>query len=166
MDLQLYFMFLGYLVVFLTASLPISELRGAIPLAVYKYGFSLEEAFLVSILGNFLPVFIVLPLLGPLSNFLRQNFLIFEKFFSWLFEKTQRRHMAKFERFKKWALLFLVAVPLPFTGAWTGILASFVFGISKKESLPIICLGVVLAGMLVSGALILGGDIVVGTYFW
>jgi len=43
----------------------------------------------------------------------------------------------------------LVAIPLPFTGAWTGSLAAFVFGISAKKAFPLISLGVLIAGIIV-----------------
>jgi len=43
-----------------------------------------------------------------------------------------------------------VAIPLPFTGAWTGSIAAFLFGIKAKKALPLIFVGVLIAGGLVT----------------
>ena len=41
---------------FLIAMLPISELRGAIPYAMWAGGLGWKEAYVIAVLGNFLPV--------------------------------------------------------------------------------------------------------------
>jgi len=43
-----------------------------------------------------------------------------------------------------------VAIPMPFTGAWTGALCAFVFGIPFKRAFPAIAGGVVIAGIIVT----------------
>lgn len=135
----------------LTSMLPISELRGAIPVAVLVYDMPLWSAFLFSVLGNLIPVIFIIWILDLLINkFLVHRIYIFNRFFTWLFEKTSKRHSKKFERWRDLALVILVAIPLPFTGAWTGALAAFVFGIPIKRAFPLIALGVLIAGVIVS----------------
>ena len=46
--------------------------------------------------------------------------------------------------------MFFVAIPLPVTGAWTGAVAAWLFGVKKKEALLFISFGVVIAGVLVT----------------
>jgi uncharacterized membrane protein len=46
--------------------------------------------------------------------------------------------------------MIFVAIPLPLTGAWTGALCAFVFGIPMKKAFWAISAGVVLAGVIVS----------------
>ena len=53
-------------------------------------------------------------------------------------------------RGKQWGLLVFVAIPLPGTGAWTGALMASLLDIRFKKALPIIALGVFIAGMIMS----------------
>lgn len=139
-----------YLTVFLTAAAPVSELRGAIPLALGVYKLPLVTTLILAITGNIFPVFFILWLLNPVQSWLSKNFQIFERFFKWLFSFTRSRHARKFELYEEFALVILVAIPLPMTGAWTGSLAAFVFGIPYKKALPLIFLGVLIAGAIVT----------------
>lgn len=140
-----------YLKTLITAMTPIGELRVAIPLALTQYSLSFWEAYLISVIGNMIPVFFIIFLLEPVSGYLSKHFKFFKWFFHWLFERTQRKHSQKFEVLEETALVTFVAIPLPVTGAWTGSVAAFVFGIPPKKSLPLIFLGVLIAGFIVSG---------------
>ncbi|GIU93321.1 MAG: hypothetical protein KatS3mg011_2227 [Acidimicrobiia bacterium] len=42
-----------------------------------------------------------------------------------------------------------VAIPLPITGAWSGSLAAFVFGVKPTRALGLIAAGVAIAGVVV-----------------
>lgn len=148
------------LATFLLAMIPITELRGAIPLAIFRLDLSAPEAFFWSVLGNSLAGVIVVLFLEPVSNLLRRM-EVFNRFFDWLFERTRRNHSKSFEKYQDIALLIFVAIPLPMTGAWSGAAAAFVFGIKKASAIPMIVLGVVGAGIIVTlvstGAIHLGG---------
>lgn len=139
-----------YLIVFLTAAAPILELRGAIPLAIFQYNFSPIEAFVVSVIGNIFPVIILLKYLEPVSNFLSAKSKFFKSFFNWLFTRTCTKHSKQFEIWGAVALVIFVAIPLPLTGAYSGVVAAFVFCIPPKKALPLIALGVALAGIIVT----------------
>ncbi len=139
------------LIVIFTAAAPISELRGAIPLGLLFFKMGSLKVFLLSVFGNMLPVLPLMFFLGRFSGFLMERFYFWNRFFSWLFEYTRRRHSDHFH-YWSWAplaLLLFVAVPLPLTGAWSGALAAFIFGIPYRVALPAIFLGVVLAGLIV-----------------
>lgn len=139
------------LIILLASMLPITELRGTIPLAVSVYNMPLFSAFFWSVLGNLIPIiFLLLGLDLLINKFLIHRIYIFNRFFNWLFERTRRNHSQKFKRWKEFALVILVAIPLPLTGAWTGALAAFVFGIPIKRAFPLIGLGVIIAGIIVS----------------
>lgn len=138
------------LIIFLMAALPISELRGAIPLALGVYHFSPLNAFTWAVLGNLIPVIFLLWLLGPLSKYLSHHVYFFNRFFVWLFERTRRKHNHRFEIWGSLALIAFVAVPLPMTGGWTGAVAAFVFGVPFKRALPLIFLGIIIAGAIVT----------------
>ena len=131
--------------------LPFTELRGTIPLALVVYNMPVWSAFVWAVLGNLIPVvFIILGLDLLINKFLIHRIYIFNRFFSWLFERTRKKYSSKFERWRNLALIVLVAIPLPFTGAWTGAIAAFVFGIPIKKAFPLIALGVLIAGIIVT----------------
>ncbi|MGV8125691.1 MAG: COG2426 family protein [Methanothrix sp.] len=147
------------LVVLLAAALPVSELRGAIPLAIGVYGYDPWEAYLLAVLGNLLPVVPLLLFLGPVSNWLRR-FTFWDKFFTWLFSRTRRKYIREHESFSLTALALFVAVPLPVTGAWTGCAIAFLVGFRFWPAFVAISAGVLLAGVIVT-ATVLGVQ-----WFW
>lgn len=140
------------LATFVLASLPISELRGAIPVALGVYKLPLWSALLWAILGNLAPIPIILRLLEPVSTFLRERSRILEAFFHWLFTRTRRKGEHYFRIYEELGLVLFVAVPLPLTGAWTGAVAAFLFGISPGRSFVLIALGVLIAASVVTAA--------------
>ena len=136
------------LITFVIATLPVSELRGAIPWALTAGGLQWQEAYFYAVLGNFLPVIPLLLLLEPISLRLRK-YSIWDRFFSWLFERTRRRSRVV-ERFEVFGLILFVAIPLPVTGAWTGTVAAFIFGIRFRLAVPAILAGIFIAGAVVT----------------
>lgn len=144
-----------WLATILLSATPISELRGAIPIAIGVYGMGPVETYILAVFGNMLPVIPLLLFLEPVSTYLRR-FKIWDMFFSWLFTRTHRNHSENFERYGILALTIFVAIPLPVTGAWTGCAAAFVFGIKFRHALLAISTGVMIAGIIVT-ALTLGG---------
>lgn len=138
------------LTVAFTAMLPISELRGAIPVALGVYKMSVHQAYLWAVLGNIIPVIFLLWFLEPVSSFLMRHSNIFNRFFTWLFERTKRRHKEAIQKWGPLALILFVAIPLPITGGWTGSIVAFVFGIPFKKALPLIFLGILIAGVVVT----------------
>lgn len=139
------------LVVLFTSMIPIGELRLSIPLAMGVYDMSVFKAFGLAILGNIIPIIFILLGLDLLINKLLIHRIYFlNRFFTWLFERTKRKHSKSFERWRDLALVIFVAIPLPLTGAWSGAIAAFVFGIPIKRALPLISLGIVIAGIMVT----------------
>jgi uncharacterized membrane protein len=133
---------------FILAMLPISELRGAIPYAITVGEMSWQKAYVIAVLGNALPVIPILYLIGPVSDWLRR-FPIFDRFFTWLFARTRRKGEL-IERLEVIGLMLFVAVPLPVTGAWTGSLAAFLFGVRKRWAIPAVLAGILIAGAIVT----------------
>jgi uncharacterized membrane protein len=134
--------------VFITATLPILELRGAIPLGLIHYRMPVVATYLIAVAGNFIIVPPLLYLLEPASKFLRRN-RAFDKFFEWLFARTRRRGKLV-ERYEAIGLTLFVAIPLPVTGAWTGAIAASIFGVRRKYAAVCILLGIMIAGVVVT----------------
>ncbi|MDI6641810.1 MAG: small multi-drug export protein [Elusimicrobiota bacterium] len=136
------------LITFVIASLPIVELRGAIPVAILNYGFSLPKTFAISVIGNLVPVIPVLFFLNYLTEKL-SKIKLFGKFFNWWFERTRKRSEL-IEKYEALGLAIFVAIPLPFTGAWTGCAAAYIFRIKFRYAFPAIVCGVLIAGIVVT----------------
>lgn len=153
------------LTIVITSALPISELRGTIPLAILKFNFPWWKTFPLAIFGNILPIIPLLFLLGPISSAL-SKFKIGKLFFNWLFNHTRRKSKI-IEKYKSLGLMIFVAIPLPLTGAWTGAIASFLFGIRFKSAFIAIFLGILVAGTIVTTLTMMGiiGAIIVGIVF-
>jgi uncharacterized membrane protein len=129
--------------------LPISEVRGAIPYAV-GMKLPLLKAFTLAVAGNLLPIIPVLLLLESTSNYLR-HYRTFDRFFTWLFERTRKRGDVV-DKYGALGLCIFVAIPLPMTGAWSGCVAAFVFGVKFWKALFGIAAGVLIAGVIVTCA--------------
>ena len=136
------------LITVVLAMLPVSELRGAIPYAVGVAGMSWEKAYVISVLANFVPVIPLYMLIGPVSEYLRR-IPLFDRFFRWLFARARRKGKM-IERFELLGLVLFVAIPLPVTGAWTGTIAAFLFGVKKRLAFPAVFVGICIAGVVVT----------------
>lgn len=137
--------------VLLISMLPIGELRVGIPIGMAVYNLPIWSAFLWSLIGNLIPIIFIIKGLDFLINkLLVHKIYVFNRFFTWLFERTRKKHTKLIERWQDLALMIFVAIPLPGTGAWTGALIAYVFGIPMKRALPSIAAGVLIAGIIVS----------------
>ncbi|MCM1509028.1 MAG: small multi-drug export protein [Ruminococcus flavefaciens] len=134
-------------ITFIISLLPVLELRGGL-IAAKLMGISFAKAFAICYVGNMLPIpFILL--------FIRKIFTWLKKFQKTevLISKLEARSIRKADKVKKyrlWGLFLFVAIPLPGTGAWTGALIADLFDIRIKHSLPIIAIGVFVAGIITS----------------
>ncbi|MDI3525747.1 MAG: hypothetical protein PWP42_997 [Candidatus Atribacteria bacterium] len=147
----------GVLKTALIASLPISELRGAIPYGILVQKLPWVLVITVSGTANLIPFFIVMNLAPSFEAWIARN-AYFKKSWLKILEST-RKKIAPYQKFGKWGILFFVGIPLPFTGVWTGSLACWLMGFSIKESLAYIAGGIVMATVIVATATKLGGQI-------
>ena len=149
--------FSNVLVVLALAASPISELRGAIPVAITVFHFPWYYAFLLAVIGNLLPVPFILLFLDAFSKLLGK-IGIFERMLQWFFKHTRRRGKI-IERYERIGLTLFVAIPLPITGAWTGSVVAVLFGLRFKYALLSIFIGILIAGIIVTCATLLGWSI-------
>jgi len=133
--------------VFALSALPVAELRGGIPLGVGS-GMPWREAFLVAAAGNLAPVIPLLFALGPMTRFL-ERWAFARRVIEAVFARTRRRS-GLIERYEAIGLALFVAVPLPMTGAWTGVLAAHLLGVRPRYAVPAVVAGVVIAGVIVT----------------
>ena len=96
----------------------------------------------------FFPVAPALFLLEPVSHKLRR-FKIWSRFFDWLFERTKKKSDS-IQKYEALGLAIFVAIPLPMTGAWSGVVAASLFKIKFRYAFIAIVAGVIGAGLIVS----------------
>ena len=137
------------LIAFVVSLLPILELRGGL-IAASLLGIEWWWAMIICVIGNMLPVPFILLFFRKILAFLQRKPGVFKKFADWLEHKTMKNR-AKVERYQNIGLLLLVAIPLPGTGAWTGAMLASLLDMRMKRALPMIALGVVIAGLIMLG---------------
>jgi uncharacterized membrane protein len=128
--------------------LPIAELRGAIPYALYNK-VNLFLAFFICIIANSLVGPIVYIFLSTLHKLLAHL-----KWYQKLFDRIIRRARVKVktvvDKYGFWGLAVFVGIPLPMTGAYTGALGAWVLGMKPRQAFLAIAVGVVMAGIFVT----------------
>jgi len=140
--------------VFLIAMIPIFELRGAIPIGILEYDLSPLKVFPIAIAGNMVPIFFIL----LFFDFITKTFFrvpILKKLLEAIFRRTRKKGKV-IEKYEEIGLMLFVAIPLPVTGAWTGSLAAYLFGLQFWKSILFIFLGVIIAGIVVTSLTLLG----------
>lgn len=142
------------LIVLIISAMPLTELRGAIPVAINLFHFPWYYAFPLAVVGNLVPVPFILLFLNALTRLL-SKIDICQRALNWLFERTRRRGRI-IEKYKRIGLMLFVAIPLPMTGAWTGALAATLFGLKFRHALLFIFVGVLIAGIIVTCLSLLG----------
>ena len=142
------------LIVIIISALPIVELRGALPVAINLFHMPWYWAFCLSVIGNLLPVPILLLFFESLAR-LASKVEVGRKLVSWVLERT-RRQGELIQRYERIGLILFVAIPLPVTGAWTGSIAAFLLGIKFNYAFFSIFCGLIIAGAIVTSLCLLG----------
>jgi len=137
-----------HLKVFILSMLPITELRGSIPWGIKFYSLSVTEIVILSIIGNILIGILILYAIGPIMKYLSKNSL-FKNILNYIFKRTKKKgkmiYLLKF-----YGLIMFVGIPFPLTGVWTGSLAAYLFGLSRKKSIIAITAGVLISSIIVT----------------
>ena len=150
-----------YIWVFLISMLPLIEIRGAVPYAVL-WDLPLVPSCIVAVIGNMIPVPFIFLFARKVLEWGKDKKVI-GKFFTWCLQKGEkggRKLEEKAGRGLYWALFLFVGIPVPGTGAWTGMLAASILNMDFKKSTAAVLLGVLLAGTIVLVLSLLG----VGAY--
>ncbi len=132
--------------VFLTSALPFAELRAGIPLGIIL-GVSPVQTFLLAVLGSFLPVPVILFLLSRIEKLImRYRFL--KEHYEKLIRKIEKKKKS-IEKYGYLGLAFFVAIPLPFTGAWSASVIAFILRMNPFKAMISIFFGLLIAALLV-----------------
>lgn len=134
--------------------LPIIELRGAIPWAYFFGGLSLLEAAFYSIIGNFIMCIPIYLFFYFFTEFLRK-YELGVRCTDWLFDRTRKRGRSINNK-KLYGLILFVGIPLPATGAWTGTLAAYIFGLNLFKTMLGAFIGLLISATIVCSLISMG----------
>ena len=137
-----------YLELFLWSMAPITELRLSIPMGILDDNLYWLYVSIVCVLGNLYICIPIVYLLPDIESLLRKNHytsLILDK----IFKRTKGKSKL-INKYKYYGIMFFVAIPFPLTGAWTGCLASYLFGFDKKKTLVAVASGLLISATLVN----------------
>ena len=149
-----------YFWVLLISMLPLIEIRGALPYAVF-WGLPLVPSIIVAVIGNMIPVPFIFLFARKVLEWGKDKKII-GGFFTWCLQKGEKGGRKLEEKAGKglyWALFLFVGIPLPGTGAWTGMLAASILNMDFKKSTLAALAGVLLAGAIMLTASLMGLEI-------
>jgi uncharacterized membrane protein len=129
---------------FLISFSPFGEARVGIPYGIEHTDLTLIGVFLISLFANLL----VFPLFYRVIEFFNNHFLKskwYRKAAIYLSLRARRKTGAVVQKYGAIGLLIFVMIPLPFTGAYIGTIAAYIFKIEYKKALLAINIGVLFA---------------------
>lgn len=133
------------LMVFIISLMPILELRGGL-IAAALLGLKPVESYIISIIGNIIPVPFILWFINRILDWMRKGKKL-SKVAKWLDKKVDK-HKGQIEKYGFWGMVFFVGIPLPGTGAWTGCLIAAVLEMDRKKALLAALIGIFMASII------------------
>ena len=135
------------ILVFIISLMPILELRGGL-IAAALLGLSPGPSYIISIIGNIIPVPFILLLITKILDWMRKSKISFlNKIANWLDGKVEK-HKGQIEKYGYLGIVLFVGIPLPGTGAWTGSLIASVLELDRKKTFVAVLIGIIMASII------------------
>jgi len=135
------------ILVFIISLMPILELRGGL-IAAALLGLDPVPSYIISIVGNIIPVPFILLLISKILEKMRNSKIkFFNSIANWLYKKVEK-HKGQIEKFGYLGVVLFVGIPLPGTGAWTGSLIASVLELDKKKTFGAVLVGIFIASII------------------
>lgn len=131
------------------AALPVTEMRASIPIALTALNLPLWSAVFFSIVGNLLPIPILLAFLPSIIGYVERSIPPVNRVMQRYFAYVKRRH-ARVQTVGGIALAAVTLLPLPGAGVWTGCLLAVLFRLSPRVSVAALVAGVLVEAVLVT----------------
>lgn len=138
---------MGYLEIMFLAMLPLTELRGAIPIGI-AMGLNPIGVYIVSVIGS---TIVSIPLIFTFRHIL--NFFRNIDIFVPLVKKVDIKIESGMKRLKSISILgiiLFIGIPLPTTGTWTAAAIASILKMRIKTSLLGVLIGNMMSGIIVS----------------
>ena len=138
---------MGYLEIMLLAMIPLTELRGAIPIGI-AMDLNPIGVYIASVIGS---TIVSIPLIFTFRHIL--NFFRNIDIFLPLVKKVDSKIESGMKRLKSISILgiiLFVGIPLPTTGTWTAAAIASILKMRIKTSLLGVLIGNMMSGIIVS----------------
>tara|TARA_B100000614_G_scaffold232417_1_gene227026 strand:+ start:480 stop:956 length:477 start_codon:yes stop_codon:yes gene_type:complete len=129
---------------FLLSISPLGEAKIAIPIFLSKGNLSVHTILVVGLIGNLL----VYPLFYKLIEISNQSLLNnknYKKYATLLSLRARKKTKDVVKKYGLWGLMIFVMIPIPFTGAYIGTIAAYIFKTDYKKTLYAISVGLVIS---------------------
>ena len=136
--------FMKELLIVILSMSPFMESRGGL-IAASILHMDPVESFIICMLGNILPIPLILLFFDKVLDWMRKGRL---KKFARRLDKKVEKNRTKVDKYGYVGLLFFVAIPMPGTGAWTACLVASALKLEKKKSFLYTALGVLMASVI------------------
>lgn len=133
------------------ASLPLTELRVALPVALFVFDLSPAASFIYTFLGNSLPVLALFWILPACLEVLRRRVAWIDRWVVSWFETMKTRYGESYSKWGAFFLFFFVVIPGIGTGAWGASLLGVLLKIDARLAILSIMAGVFISGLVVLG---------------
>lgn len=133
---------------FLISISPLGEARVGIPYGILQ-GLNPYLAFTVGLIGNLL-VYPLMMLLIDTFNAKLWKYKQYKVQSVKLMRRTKKGIGDNIQKYGFWGLMIFVMIPLPFTGAYSGVIAAVIFKIDRKKAFLAISIGVLVACLLIA----------------
>ncbi len=131
------------------AALPVTELRAALPIALFVFKLPPLTAYFSTVLGNLIPLLGLYVCLPSFLHWSLQNAPTIKLRFDQWFVSLEKKYGQAYSKWGAFFLFLFVAVPLPGTGVWTATVLAIFFQIKRELAIPCIIAGVLVAGLIV-----------------
>ena len=135
------------IIVFIISLCPILELRGGL-LAASFLGVKPLSAYIISFIGNIIPVPFILLFISKILDFMENSKVKWVHNLALWVRKKAHKHKGPIEKYGYLGLFFFVGIPIPGTGAWTGCLIAALLDLDKRKSFICTFLGLILASII------------------
>lgn len=134
------------LTVFILSFLPITE-KVSLAIGIVVFRLPVWEAFAWVILGNLVPITVILGLAERFHAWISKNSGFFGKAWARTILHVQEK-FAKYQKYELWGLFIFMALPLPVNGGITASLIAFVLGMPAKKAWPYLFAGVLVSNLI------------------
>ena len=133
---------------FLLSISPLGEAKVAIPIFISK-DISIHLVLLVGLLGNLL-IYPLFYKLIEISNKRLLNNKVYKKYATLLSLRARKKTKTVVKKYGLWGLMIFVMIPIPFTGAYIGTIAAYIFKTDYKRSFYAISVGLLISCAIIA----------------
>ena len=137
-------MYKDILDLFLISISPFGEAKVGIPIAIAIGNLTTTTILLVGVLGNLLVFPLFYKCIETSNKHLLKNKL-YKKSAIKLSLRARGKTKNVIGKYGSWGLMIFVMIPLPFTGAYIGTIASYIFGMNYRKSFFAISCGIIIS---------------------